>query len=482
MICVIGAGNPSFWYDEAATMSATGRSLAELAKLIATSDAAHPLYYLLMHGWFEIAPRTEFWARVPSSIAIGFAAAGLVVLARLLSNRALGISAGLVFAILPRVTWAGIEARPYALTCVASIWLTVLLVVAARRGRSWLWAAYAGLFAVSVLLHIHLAMIALVHLAVVVVLRLPRSTMIRWVAATGTAVAVLIPYLAFLSGQTSQLAWIEPLSLETLAHVFGTQYFDRSIPFAAIAALVVVLSFAIPRYRRQWRTVPGSLEVVAISALWIVLPTGFILVASAILQPLYADRYLTFTAPAAALGIGMCVVVLGRNARGIAIICALLAVAAVPNYIWQRSDYAKAKMDYSQVADLISAHASPGDCLLLDDTVDWRPGPIRPLAHARPAAYAGLVDVGLGRPAEEAGQLWDSNLAPFQVVDRIAKCDVIWTISQKDPTLPSHEAGIALPPGPRFTTANAFWVPRDLGFRLVERWQFNISQVIKAIR
>jgi hypothetical protein len=28
----------------------------------------------------------------------------------------------------------------------------------------------------------------------------------------------------------------------------------------------------------------------------------------------------------------------------------------------------------------------------------------------------------------------------------------------------------------------AFAVPHDLGFRLVERWQFNLVQVIKAVR
>jgi mannosyltransferase len=37
-----------------------------------------------------------------------------------------------------------------------------------------------------------------------------------------------------------------------------------------------------------------------------------------------------------------------------------------------------------------------------------------------------------------------------------------------------------LPPGERFGATPAFSVPRDLGFRLVERWQFNLVQVIKA--
>src|ERR1700712_4947651 len=73
----IGAANPSFWYDEAATISASNRTLSELAKLVTTTDSAHPFYYLLMNGWFRIVPQTEFWARAPSCIAVGIAAAGL---------------------------------------------------------------------------------------------------------------------------------------------------------------------------------------------------------------------------------------------------------------------------------------------------------------------------------------------------------------------------------------------------------------------
>ena len=37
-----------------------------------------------------------------------------------------------------------------------------------------------------------------------------------------------------------------------------------------------------------------------------------------------------------------------------------------------------------------------------------------------------------------------------------------------------------MPPGPLFGGTPAFAVPYGLGFRLVERWQFNLVQVIKA--
>jgi mannosyltransferase len=213
-----------------------------------------------------------------------------------------------------------------------------------------------------------------------------------------------------------------------------------------------------------------------------VVPSAIILGVSAIDKPLYVDRYLSFTAPAMALLLGLCVAIIGQKPAIIALLVLALAASGMPNYVRQRGDYAKSEMDYSAVADLIAAKSSPGDCLLLDDTVDWQPGPIRPLVHARPGAYKRLVDVGTGRSAISMGALWDENIAPFRVSDRISRCTVIWTISQNDPALPAHELGGALPPGPRFSRMNAFWVPRELGFRLVERWQFNISQVTKAVR
>jgi mannosyltransferase len=482
VISGVGASNPSFWYDEAATISAATRTLPELARLVYTSDAAHPFYYLLMHGWFNLVPPDEFWARVPSWVAVGFAAGGLVVLARLLSTRAIAISAGVIFAILPRVTAAGIEARPYGLTCLAAVWLTVVLVIAVRRRRTSLWLLYAVLLTVSVLLNIYLVLMVLVHGYSLLLLRAARRQYGAWLIAVFATSAMLVPYLLFMGRQSNQLSWIAPLSDSTGVDVVINQYFEYSIAFAACAALLLTVSALIPSIRRRCEQITGSTKLLLLSAGWSLIPTTVILAASALSQPLYVDRYLTFTSPAVALVLAICAVGVGRNPRGIALVITVLAVAAIPNYVRQRGDYAKTGMDYSAVADLIATQSSPGDCLLLDDTVDWEPGPIRPLVRARPDAYDGLVDVGAGRSATSMGVLWDENLAPFTVADRITTCSTIWTVSQKDPTLSAHEAGTALPPGPRFATANAFWVPRALGFRLVERWQFNLSQVTKAIR
>jgi mannosyltransferase len=78
--------------------------------------------------------------------------------------------------------------------------------------------------------------------------------------------------------------------------------------------------------------------------------------------------------------------------------------------------------------------------------------------------------------------LWDTNVAPHLRREQIRACTVIWTISEKDPTLSSHDADPALDPGPRLGPTIAYRVPARMGFHVVERWQFNISQVTKSVR
>ena len=115
----------------------------------------------------------------------------------------------------------------------------------------------------------------------------------------------------------------------------------------------------------------------------------------------------------------------------------VLTAAAFPNYLLsQRQRYAKEGWDYSDVADLISAQAAPGDCLLVDNTVGWLPGPVRALLAARPAAYRPLVDVGRGVPAAKRETLWDGHVAVWLVVGRLYKCTTLWTISTHDTKLP----------------------------------------------
>ena len=180
-LSLVGAGRPSFWYDEAATISASySRSLGQLWQMMGNVDAVHGLYYLLMHGWFTIFPPTEFWSRVPSALAVGGAAAGLVVLGKQFSSRTVALSAGVICAILPRATWAGIEARPYALTMMVAAWSTVLLVHAARRNNDWVWLCYGAAMAAAILLDVYLALMFLAHTVFLCFYRPGRAVAVRF--------------------------------------------------------------------------------------------------------------------------------------------------------------------------------------------------------------------------------------------------------------------------------------------------------------
>ena len=466
-----GAARPSLWFDEAATISAGTRSVPDLWRMLSNIDAVHGLYYLVMHGWFLFFPATEFLSRLSSAVAVGLAAAGVVVLGRQLSTRPVALTAGLVFAILPRVTWAGMETRSYALTMATAVWLTVFCVLAARRDRIGWWCGYVLLAVGATALNVFALLMVPVHAVAVATFGRPRALR-HWAVAAVAVIAVVSPFLMFTQSQLFQVRWILPLSADTVGTILRDQYFDRAWPFAVLAGVVLVAGVirGLP-----WRPV-------ALALTWIAVPTAALLVYSAVRHPIYYPRYLSFTAPAVALLLGMCVVAVGRSRAGIAAILAAATVTAVPNYLAQRGPYAKEQMDYSQVADVIERYAAPGDCLVLDNSTTWKPGPIRPVTAARPAAYQKLHDYGRGRTALQRNMLWDGHIAIWAWADKMPDCPALWTITERDPTLPDHQSGAALPPGRRLGRAMAYQVPSRFGFHVVERWQFSFAQVTKSVR
>ncbi|MGZ4576145.1 MAG: glycosyltransferase family 39 protein [Mycobacterium sp.] len=486
-VSLIGAGRPSFWYDEAATISASySRSLGQLWHMLGNVDAVHGLYYLLMHGWFAVFGPTEFWSRVPSGLAVGGAAAGVVVLGSQLSSRTVALASGAFCAILPRTTWAGIEARPYALSMMAAAWLTVLLVRATRRDGAWVWLSYGVVAILSVLLDAYLVLMLPAHLIFVFAQRDSRKVPVRFAVTSAVAASVLAPFLAVVAGQAHQIKWVPPIGRRTLEDVVVQQYFERSPPFAILSALVIAAAIVL-WLRGSGRPDPGERQLLIIAVAWLTLPTALIVLWSALFHPIYTPRYLSFTAPAMALVLGVCAASVTATVAVrpwlTAALVGLFAVAAVPNYLSaQRNPYAKYGMDYSQVADLITAEAAPGDCLLVNDTVTFMPAPMRPLLAARPDAYRKLVDLTLWQRATDRNDVFDTNLIPEVVAPPLSHCRVVWIITQADESMPAHEQGSALPPGPVYGPTPAFAVPHDLGFRLVERWQFNLVQVIRATR
>jgi mannosyltransferase len=478
-----GAARPSFWYDEAATISAAySRSLDQLWQMLGNVDAVHGLYYLLMHGWFQIFPPTEFWSRAPSGLAAGGAAAGIVVLGKQFSTRTVALSAGVVCGILPRTTWAGIEARPYAMSMMAAAWLTVLLVAAARRESRWVWLAYGIALGSSILLDMYLVLVLLAHVVFMCAFHRNRKALVAFAITSAATVGALSPFMLEVVGQVQQIKWIAPIGRRTIEDVAIQQYFERNPPFVVLSGLVVAAAIVLWLCTSA-KPAGQDRQLLTLAVAWLVIPTVLVVAWSALSHPVYTPRYLSFTAPAMALILGVCIGVLAVKPWVATALVGLFAVAAAPNYIRAQSNpYAKYGMDYSQVADLITAKAAAGDCLLVNDTVTFMPAPMRPLLAARPEAYRKLIDLTLWQRATDRRDVFDTNLIPEVVAKPLSQCGVVWIITQGDRAAPAHEQGSELPPGPVYGPTPAFGVPRGLGFRLVERWQFNLVQVIKAER
>ncbi|PQM48523.1 hypothetical protein C1Y40_01257 [Mycobacterium talmoniae] len=333
VLSAAGASHPSLWFDEAATISASAnRSLPELWRLLGHIDAVHGLYYLVMHGWYAVFPATEFWSRVPSCLAVGVGTAGVVVLARQFATRRVAVCAGVVFAILPRMTWAGIEARSYALAAMAAVWLTVLCVTAIRRDRAALWLAYGLAVVAATLLNVFVVLIVAVHGVLLWVLPCRRSTVGWWAGTSTVAVAALIPFLLFSQTQIYQVGWISRLNWHNIVDVAQQQYFDDSVPFAVLAGIVFVAAIAI-RVTGRWQPDDQTRQLLILCAAWIVIPTGVLLIYSAVSKPIYYPRYLLFTAPAMAILLAVCIAALATRPRSLVSVLVLFAVAAAPNYV-----------------------------------------------------------------------------------------------------------------------------------------------------
>ena len=148
--------------------------------------------------------------------------------------------AGAVFAILPRTTWAGMEARSYAFAAAAAVWLTVLLVTAVRRNRPRLWVFYALALMLSILLNLNLVLLVLVYAAMLPLLaakRSRKSPVIWWAVSSAVAVGIMTPFMVFAHDQVFQVNWIYPVSWHYAFDIILRQYFDHSVPFAILTAV-----------------------------------------------------------------------------------------------------------------------------------------------------------------------------------------------------------------------------------------------------
>jgi mannosyltransferase len=307
-VAICGITGPSFWRDEAATLSAVRRPLPRLWYFLGRTDVVHGLYYLMMLPVARVLGTGELAMRLPSAVAVAAAAGGTAAVgARLVSERA-GLAAGLMFVAFPVTSRYGQEARSYAIVMALAVLSGYLLCRAlgegagegAGEGRHKWWAAYAA--ALAALGWMNLMALTLLPAHAVTVAGLGRGSKERARGLGAWAIPAAAAVLA-----------VSPLLVAAWSQRGGTARFLAFTSASAVAD-------APERLTGSWLVFPLALLMVALTLRpgaapagvgwlclpWLLAPPSLLLAAGAF-SPLYDSRYTLFCVPALALlaGIGL---------------------------------------------------------------------------------------------------------------------------------------------------------------------------------
>jgi mannosyltransferase len=422
-VMVAGAGTPSYWGDEAASVMSAQRPLWSLWQELGHVDAVHGAYYLFLHFWVQLVGTSELATRLPSAVAAGVAVSGVVVLGRTLFGLRTGVIAGLLMLALPEATRVAIETRSYAFSMALAVWLTVLLVVLLRRAessRAW-WALYAAGLAAGIYLFLYLGLLIVVHAVAVVFLTDDRRSMLRrWALAVGAALVIAGPVIVAGVTQEHQIAFLARRDYASAYAVMVTQWF-HSVALAVLAWSLIAIG-AVTAVMRRNRLGGSHLGAAALVFGWVVIPTAVLLAGNAWLTPMYNFRYTGFCLPAVALAVAMGVTGIADLTRGrrlrtltTATLIVFAATLAAPVYASQRGEFAKdGGSDLRQTAAAVAQIAIPGDAVVFDQTVK----PSRRLRLALdlyPSSFVGLDDVALLTPSVNRSTIWD-RVAPLDTL------------------------------------------------------------------
>jgi mannosyltransferase len=428
-VTFLGSWRPSYWGDEAASILSAERPLSTLWPELGRVDAVHGSYYLFLHFWIDLFGASELSTRFPSTIAVGIAAAGIVLLGARLFGRRVGIVAAIVFAVLPRVSYFGAETRSYAIGTAVAVWLTIVFVALIRRRVTKLspWIGFGLFFALAVYVFLYLALLAVVYSLVLLVTPRPRLLLKRFVGAGILAALVAAPVLFFGLSQHGQISFLAHRHYVTFHRLIVIQWFGNPrlaiVGWALIAVAIVALVGRLHSAHRNRLHHSGlrcrmMLPLVLVVG-WLVLPMVILFLGNAFVAPMYTIRYLSFVTPAVALLVAVGADAAGRRlvalsgVRALRFIVPVLAIVlvaglAAPTDVFQRSDFAKdGGSDWRQASAALAANATPGDDVVFDETASASRKP-RLAEYLYPADFAGLIDVTLATPHADRAGLWDT--------------------------------------------------------------------------
>ncbi len=413
-VASIGNSRPALWLDEVATLTSATRSWGELAAMLHHVDLVHAPYYALMHLWVSVAGSSSAMLRLPSALCVGVTVVAIHRVVRRFMDGRTAVLVAVVAACLPRVLWAGTEAREQALA-MALATLTTLALLRARhlQGRRH-WAAYWAFALLTTLSSLFGVLVLAGHLVWAWLER--RRTPLRPTLLAVTAAGVpVLPWTLLVQTQSGQVSWIGARTPADIAkqlvikqYLYGDDkpsgFEHTHLVLAFIVALMVCHLVLVGRLLLARRTLDdGEASLVGLASCLLLVPLLALLAANVVV-PVYVPRYLTWTAPWMAV-----LLVLGsRRLPGgkflLAITCAVALFLQLPmrQYVDVPHD------DYATAARDAAASQAPSWAY----TANWLSG----VATADPAAFAGRTDIVSTTSAAASAGLYPSMRTAEQAI------------------------------------------------------------------
>ncbi|MET4704120.1 glycosyltransferase family 39 protein [Frigoribacterium sp. UYMn621] len=445
-----GSWIPSLWGDEAASVLSAERSLPSLFRMLGSVDAVHGTYYFFLHFWVQAFGASPFSVRFPSAIAVGIAVAGVVVIGSRLGGIRVAVFAGIIALMLPRITYMGEEARGYAMSTAAVVWLTILLlhIVGRDRPEKRLWVVYAVGLAACGYLFLFSLLIIVAHAVVVLSQRRP-AILRAWARATLGGILLAGPVIGFGIAESGQIAFLANRDSTNIRTLVVTQWFGNNL-LATLAWILIAAAIAVwavaSRRNRDWfdgadpdpTSGARTPALVPLAATWLLGPPAILLAANSV-HAVYSSRYLSFAVPGAALLIGWLLARLRPRILGIVLLAVVVSASSI-SYLSERTPFAKNNSDWAQIAQTIKAHAQPGQGILFDE--GSRPSRATRLAmRTYPAPFTGLTDIALKTPWYDTSNWHDAVVPTTTVASRLdsvyRSTKTVWLVEYR---LPGKEA------------------------------------------
>jgi mannosyltransferase len=425
--CALGAlialrhlGTKPLWLDEAASVSAAGRSIPDMLRLLRHTDANSGLYYVMLHVWMRFGHGVAWVRGLSVLFAVAAVAAAGWCGARWRGPVA-GVSAALLLALNPVSLYYAQEARTYSLALLLALVSTATLMAAVERPDRLRLAAYA--VATTLLLYADLFAVLFVASQVAVLAWRGRK---HRLAPALAAVAVCTAPLALwmIANERHQIWWIQRPTPSDLLHTV-LAYSGHWLGLGAI----VVAGIAAVRARQARDRLDFTYPLVAaalvpIAALWLVSlgPKHF-----------FVDRYLIASLAAIVLvaGAGLAVLYERRTLRAAGVILAVALLAFVLFDLHMEHEPFKHE-DGRSAANYIDAQDGPGDAVLYSAwgfrvvVAPLLPPPGRP-------GHPTDVALNTSNDADRLGLLYPTEVSDEVLAARLRSAQRIWVVGHTGP-------------------------------------------------